>query len=455
MATRTSTYNDIFSFWNEADNDLHAFREACSDPIVVVASDGTISHCNQALLRQTGYVDVELHGKPIDLLMQSYNVQDCELLENNNSAPFEGRYILMTSGVIMHKNRSSLEAKLSFIPLNLGRNAMLVIVCRFASSEDTIATINCSTDYTGIVGNSKPIVAIRDMIALVGKTDSCVLITGESGTGKELVANAIHAASRRAQRPLVKLNCAAMPETLLESELFGHMKGSFTGAEKNSCGLLKAADGGTLFLDEIGDLSIAGQSKLLRVLETQEFNRIGDPATIKIDVRIIAATNQSLSERIQDRLFREDLYYRLSVMEIHMPPLRERTEDISVLVEHFLNSLNSKFKKSIHAVSDEVLNVFLAYSWPGNIRELSHMLERACIVCQDTVIDQHHLPTKLQKSNGRSAVSSERQGVDSAAELQEVLSRTGGNKASAARMLGINRKTLYRHLKKYHVDTSL
>jgi transcriptional regulator with PAS, ATPase and Fis domain len=293
------------------------------------------------------------------------------------------------------------------------------------------------------------------MIALVGKTDSCVLITGESGTGKELVADAIHAASTRAEGPLIKCNCAALPETLLESELFGHMKGSFTGAEKNSVGILKAADGGTLFLDEIGDLSLTGQSKLLRVVENKDFTRIGDQVPTKIDVRIIAATNQSLSCRIQNRLFREDLYYRLNVMGIHMPPLRERTEDIPVLVEHFLNRLNGKLAKSIHAVSDEVLVAFLVYSWPGNIRELSHVLERACIVCQNTVIDLHHLPPELQKNNSRSTLPSGGQSVDSAAVLLDVLGRTGGNKASAARALGINRKTLYRHLKKYHIDTSV
>ena len=452
MATRTRTDNDIFSFWPGVDSDLHAFRDACPDPIVVVASDGTISHCNRALLHQTGYADNELLGKPIDVLLKSFKVQDCELLEKSNPAPFEGRYTLTTSGVVIHKNRSSLEARLSIFPLNVGRNATFVIACCFESSTDTIASSNYITDCPSIVGNSKPVVEIRDMIGLVGKTDSCVLITGESGTGKELVADAIHAASMRAEGPLIKFNCASLPETLLESELFGYVKGSFTGADKNSCGILKAADGGTLFLDEIGDLSLTGQSKLLRVLENKEFSRIGEPIPTKIDVRIIAATNQSLSCCIQDRLFREDLYYRLNVVGIHMPPLRERTEDIPVLVEHFLNRLNSKLAKSIHAVSDDVLLVFLAYSWPGNIRELSHVLERACIVCQDTVIDLHHLPPELKKNNTGSAVPSGRQGVDSAAVLLDVLGRTGGNKAAAARVLGVNRKTLYRQLKKYHIS---
>lgn len=455
MATRTRTDKNIFSFWAEEDNDLHAFKESFSDPIIVVASDGTISHCNQALLSQTGYADVELLGKPIALLVQSYNVQDCELVGNSNPLSFEGRDILITSGVIVHKNRSSLEARLSFVLLNIGREAMVLIMCRFGSSADTREHINVSTGHQRIIGNSKSVFEIRNMIGLVGKTDSCVLITGESGTGKELVADAIHAASMRARGPLIKLNCAAITETLFENELFGHTKGSFTGAEKNSCGLLKAADGGTLFLDEIGDLSLAGQSKLLRVLETREFSRIGEPAPIKTDVRIIAATNHDLSCRIQDRLFRQDLYYRLNVVGIHMPPLRERTEDIPALVEHFLGILNNKFEKSIHAVSEKVLLSFLAYSWPGNIRELNHVLERACIVCQNTVIDLHHLPPELQNNNGRSVVQSGRQGVESVAELQEALRRTGGNKSSAARVLGINRTTLYRHLKKYHISSNV
>jgi transcriptional regulator with PAS, ATPase and Fis domain len=291
------------------------------------------------------------------------------------------------------------------------------------------------------------------MIQLVGETDSMLLITGESGTGKELVAEEIHAVSKRADKPLIKVNCAALPETLLVSELFGYSKGSFTGAVKDSYGLFKAADGGTLFLDEIGDMSADAQSKLLHVLERKEFHRIGDTSPIKIDVRIITATNQQLPYRIQQGLFREDLYYRLNVIQIKMPPLRDRTEDIPALVKHFLGRLNTKLKKNIQAVSDEVLACFMSYTWPGNIRELSHTLEHACIMCRSNVIDMHQLPPGLQNTMNFSELLPENSVMPQADMLKNVLIKTGGNKARAARILGINRKTLYRNLKKYHITS--
>jgi transcriptional regulator with PAS, ATPase and Fis domain len=293
------------------------------------------------------------------------------------------------------------------------------------------------------------------MIALVGKTESSVLITGESGTGKELVAEEIHGASRRSDRPLVKLNCSALPETLLESELFGHVKGSFTGAVKDSFGRFKAADGGTLFLDEIGDISPMVQVKLLRVLESKEFNRIGESLPMKVDVRIIAATNQNLPGLIHRRLFREDLYYRLNVVEIKVPPLRERKEDIPLLVNHFVAMLNLKSKKSISTVSDDVMGFFLAHSWPGNVRELAHVLEHASVVCQQEIICLHHLPPELQKKRILSDWVPEQKGGQESDRLEEVLLRTGGNKARAARALGIDRKTLYRRIKKFNVPTTL
>jgi PAS domain S-box-containing protein len=447
---------------------LLAFAEACGNPIVIISPEGKVSYCNQAFVSQLGYTDAELPGKMMDLLFLYFDTKGCRAIGNQNSADDDGYSTITMNGLIAHKNGSSLPAELTIFPFHIGENELAVLMCRLASHPETIESLDFSANYHDnstapptvssshkMIGTSNSINSIRDMIGLVGKTDSSVLITGESGTGKALVAEALHAASRRADLPLLKLNCAAMPETLLESELFGFMKGSFTGATKDSFGLFKAADGGTLFLDEIGEIATTSQGKLLHVLESQEFHRIGESIPIKIDVRIIAATNQDLHNRIQKGLFREDLYYRLNVIEIQVPPLRERTEDIPSLVEHFLNILNGKLGKLIHGVSDEVLNHFVAHSWPGNVRELTHALEHACIMCPKRLIHLRHLPHELQKSNGISDRLSEPHGMQSPEMIRNTLIKTGGNKALAARILGINRKTLYRKIKKYHLTSSL
>ena len=416
-----------------------------------------------------GYAYEELDQKPISRLFSYFYVDSCRAVENKNLETYNERYTLIMHADIAHKNHSWLPAEVTICPLHINDSSLFVLVCRFASKPNIIESIDASVASDGvsdapqpsvtashrIIGNSTSIACVREMIGLVGKTESSVLITGESGTGKELVAEALHAASRRADRPLVKLNCSALPETLLESELFGHVKGSFTGAVKDSFGRFKAADGGTLFLDEIGDVAPTVQSKLLRVLESQEFNRIGESLPMKVDVRIIAATNQNLPGLIQQRLFREDLYYRLNVIEIKVPALRERIEDIPLLVKHFLDIVNRKFKKSIHAVSDEVMKFFSAHTWPGNIRELAHALEHACVVCQDEVICLHHLPPELQKRRVMADFLPGQKGLQEADRLHEALVRTGGNKARAARILGIDRKTLYRRIKKHNMNSSL
>ena len=356
----------------QAEYGFLAFAESFVDPIAFVSEQGTISYCNRAFLNLLGYTYDRVLGKPIDAVFSYFDVESCLVVDNKNSYSDYERFTLIMSTTVAHQNGTWLPAEVTICPLHFKDSSLVALVCRFSTkldiveSVDSIAASDGVSDVPqteeptshGIIGNSTSIRFVRDMIRLVGSTESSVLITGESGTGKELVAEALHATSKRAAQPLVKLNCSALPDTLLESELFGHVKGSFTGAVKDSLGRFKAADGGTLFLDEIGDVNSMVQSRLLRVLESKEFNRIGESLPMKVDVRIIAATNQNLPCLIQQRLFREDLYYRLNVIEIKVPPLRERTEDIPELVKHFLGMLNRKFKKSIRAVSEEVMAFF-------------------------------------------------------------------------------------------------
>lgn len=458
------SYRDLKdTFLSRVEGEILAFAESFAEPLIVVSSQGTITHCNRSLLRQLGYTEAEIIGMPFDQVFLDFDLENCKELQKSDTS----RHAIRMDGTIAHKNRKPINAELTFFMFHIGDSSQTSIAAVMCRLESQASDEKCSAGYPArsfalsraaapnkkILGNSNAINCTRNMIGLVGETDSSVLITGESGTGKELAAEEIHATSRRAGHPLVKINCAALPETLLESELFGYMKGSFTGAVKDSFGLFKAADEGTLFLDEIGDIAAEGQSKLLHALERREFYRIGDSTPIKVNVRIIAATNQNLPERIQRRLFREDLYYRLNVIEIKMPPLRKRTEDIPPLIEHFLDMLNAKLKKKVRTVSDEVMSFFSDYKWPGNVRELAHALEHACILCQEGVIHMHHLPPELQNK----ASFADRLPVDctmpQAEILRNVLSKTGGNKARAARILGINRKTLYRNLKKYHINS--
>ncbi len=301
----------------------------------------------------------------------------------------------------------------------------------------------------GIVGRSRPMQEIYSLIEVLSGVDSAVLITGESGTGKELVAEALHRLGPRRQKRMVRVNCAALPEALLESELFGHVRGAFTGAISSRAGRFELADGGTLFLDEIGDLSPRMQSRLLRVLQSKEFERLGDSSTVRVNARIIAATNKHLREMVALGEFREDLLYRLEVVGIHVPPLRDRREDIPLLVEHFLAGFNKRISKSVLRLSSDVEEWFMEYRWPGNVRELEHVLEHAVVLCNQDTITMDHLPAHLTDSRGlQVAEVGKRHGIEPES-IRKALQQTAGNKKRAARLLGIDRKTLYRNIAKY------
>ncbi len=304
-----------------------------------------------------------------------------------------------------------------------------------------------------IIGESKRMTDVYSSIDLVSTTKATVMLRGESGTGKELVARAIHYHSDRADKPFIKISCAALPETLLESELFGYEKGAFTGANAMKRGRFELAHTGTLFLDEIGDIPLSTQVKLLRVLQEKEFERLGGVETTRVDIRLIAATNKNLEREVQEGHFREDLYYRLNVIPIFLPSLRERKEDLPLLVQHFLGKANAENGKQIKRVSDEAWEYIMNYSWPGNVRELENALERAVIMCKSDVIDREHFPFDLQANirpldeltNGQIGESHHLPTAIESLEkkmLSNALEKTGGNKRKAARLLGVTERIL-------------
>ncbi len=339
----------------------------------------------------------------------------------------------------------------------------VVLVARDVSELEQLSRRKKRTGLHKLIGSSQAMENIFTLIENVGKVDTTVLVTGESGTGKELVAEALHFESPRKNMPLIKVACTAMPENLLESELFGHKKGSFTGAERDRQGFILQADGGTLFLDEIGDISALMQLRLLRFLQDRTFYPVGEDHPIHVDVRLIAATNADLQKKVQDGSFREDLYYRLKVLDIILPPLRRREGDIQLLAQTFIGRFKKRFQKNIHSLSDQALELMQQYRWPGNVRELEHIIERACVLCSGVTITTAHLPPEItqqddhknpddfdtgrrEQNNPTIVPGNEKDRILAA------LQRTFGNKAQAARILGIDRSTLYRKMSQLQID---
>jgi transcriptional regulator with GAF, ATPase, and Fis domain len=326
----------------------------------------------------------------------------------------------------------------------------------FDQITSILSKVEAKELFPGIIGQCSLMRGIFTQILKVARTDSTVLISGESGTGKELVATSLFEHSFRREKPFIKLNCVAIPEGLLESELFGHEKGSFTGATTQKIGKFEMANGGTIFLDEIGDMPLATQAKLLRVLQEKEFERVGGNKTIRVDVRFIAATNKNLPEMVKQGTFREDLFYRLNVFEIYLPPLRERKEDIPLLSQHFIEQTDNPVK-----LSSQSLQILTAYSWPGNIRELKNTIERSAVLTDTGIIEPAHLALQINESLPTHLVQSDEStpaGIDERLEeiekglIIEALSRSGGIQVKAAEILGINQRSLWHRIKKLGID---
>jgi PAS domain S-box-containing protein len=424
---------------------LEATFRSVMDAIITVDSDLKVIAVNDAAGEICGLTH-EAVGRSFSALPKKCDGRCHEILERTirENRPVKAYRIKCRS-----EDRSGQIATITTSPLlegGGGPSGGVLVVRDETRLADLERDLKERRQFHNIIGKSERMQEIYSLIEDLSDVRSTVLISGESGTGKELVADALHYAGGRGTKHLVKVNCSALPEYLLESELFGHVRGAFTGAVKDKVGRFEMADGGTIFLDEIADVSPRVQLRLLRVLQDMEFERVGDSRPIKVDVRIVAATNQDLVEKVKTGEFREDLFYRLKVVVLAIPPLRERKEDIPILVEHFIKKFNKKFDKQIGAVSEDVIRIFMKYSWPGNVRELEHTMEHAFILCRQNVITVKNLPSDFNMNLEETPVSSNKTAVLNA------LKSANGKKASAARILGISRSTLYRKIEEFGIE---
>ncbi len=432
-------------------SNLEAIFRSVKDAIITVDEDLVILEINEAAEKVCG-ISRDFIGKPLHSFQTNCNGKCQDTLKKTISSK-EAIELYRTE--CEHNGRFRQVVTINTSPLlnNRGAFSGAVMVVRDETRlNDLERDLRERQQFYHIIGKNKEMQKIYTLIEDLADVQTTVLITGESGTGKELVAEAIHYKGKRSSKPLVKVNCSALSESLLESELFGHVKGAFTGADKDKIGRFQKADSGTIFLDEIGDISPRMQLRLLRVIQEKEFERVGDSTPIKADVRIIAASNQDLSRKVKLGEFREDLYYRLKVVEISLPPLRNRTEDIPFLIDHFLQKLNSKLNKNIIDVSEDVKKIFLEYHWPGNVRELEHSLEHAFVTSRQDIITVDQLPKNFKEfQSEKLSYPAEKELVEPNVIL-DALKKTGWNKSKAARLLGINVRTIYRKIEKYNLN---
>ncbi len=449
--------------------------------ILVVDDDLAMGEMCKELLKSKGYAsDVVTSGKEAiekvymdglykivltDLVMP--DMDGIEVLKKIKQQNPQIDVVVMTSyGTVTNAVAAIKLGASDYITKPFKRDELIVVIEKILQMQRLEGEVDrlrleLGEKYTfgNIIGESAKIKKIFEIISNVSNTEANILIQGETGTGKELVARAIHYNSARKNYPFVKVDCAALTETLLESELFGHEKGAFTGAIKDRIGRFRTADHGTIFLDEIGNISLAVQAKLLRVLQDSEFEAVGGDKPIKVDVRIIAATNADLEGNVEKGLFRRDLFYRLNVIRIFLPPLRERTDDIPLLASHFLSIHNEKNRKTVEGISREAINKLMSYTWQGNIRELENVIERAVILCKGKVIEPADIPLYQEKTGFPQGLSGkplqelmdqvERQIIINTLEL------TGADKEKAAKVLQISRASLYNKLNKHKINESL
>jgi DNA-binding NtrC family response regulator len=391
-----------------------------------------------------------------------------ELIAAVPREPFEPSMIIMTAhGTIASAVDAVRKGAFDYLAKPLDRDTLLLTVRR-AAERATLLKENLRLQdqlfgrvrMEGIVGRSPKMAEVVEVLRKIAPSPATVLVRGESGTGKELIARAIHFNSPRRKKPFTPLNCSAIPEQLFESELFGHERGSFTGAEARKEGLFELTQGGTLFLDEIGDLPLAMQAKLLRALQDKEIRRVGGKESLKVDVRVVAATNKDLAKDMAEGRFREDLYYRLAVVTVSLPPLRERREDIRELVEYFVQKYNREYGTRVKGVSAAVLKAFAEYSWPGNIRQLSSVMERAVLLCEGGTIGEDDIRGELRLAHGAAPAGASLEIPDEGLDfealekelLRKALDKAGGVATKAARLLGMSYKAFLYRLEKFHLD---
>lgn len=434
-------------------NKLDAIFNSNIEGIFTIDNDWNITSFNTSAEKITGYKKSEAIGKKC---WEIFNSSICRNGCHMEQTLLLGKAMVDNELEIVQKNGKKIPIRVNSNILINNKNEKIGAVETFldiTEIKNLSAHLNDFFKYENIVGRNKEIKQIISVLESVSQTDTTVLITGESGTGKELAARAIHLNSPRKSGPFIAVNCSAFVESLIESELFGHEKGAFTGAIKTKIGKFELAQGGTLFLDEIGDLSIAVQTKLLRVLETREFERVGGNKIIKMDARIIAATNKNLSEEISKGRFREDLLYRINVINIHLPPLRERMDDLPLIINHFIKTFNQKFNKNIKRFSSSAFDILMEYNWPGNIRELENVIEHSFVLCSEDIIQAECLPKRLREQKFKINISnksySKKSFKDAERELIiSVLEKNNHNHTKTAKELNINPSTLWRKMKK-------
>jgi two-component system, NtrC family, response regulator HydG len=449
---------EIAKYWKTIVDTLH-------DGLMVLDPVGNILAVNPAAERLTGYSADELIGNNCRTL----NCTGCDIYGRGEGKQwcslFVSGEVRAKKCLISDKSRRAVHVVKNASVLKDSQGRLLGAVETFTDiseivrQQQEIDTLrkSCRLEegHHGLLGESQPMLDLFELIQNVAQTDAPVLILGQSGTGKELVARAIHEESLRSEKPFIKVNCAALNENLLESELFGHEKGAYTGADRTRIGRFEASHEGTIFLDEIGDIPLSTQVKLLRVLEEKEIERVGDHKSISVDVRIISATNKDLEILIDQGLFREDLFFRINVFPISCPSLVKRIEDIPVLVKNFIKTISSKGSKEISGLTPEAMEILLGYSWPGNVRELRNTIEYASVLCPGGWVGKEHLPPRISISStvrSPSTSSSTVSWQEEREELINTLRRFRGNQSETARALGVSRVTIWKRIKKYDID---
>jgi len=453
-----SVFKDLLERVRHDDRRLKIILDNLDIGVLTVDRGGHITFFNNRVETITGFNRGDVLGKSCSMIFGNASSHDM-LLFNETIA--DGQARSSTEGEIKTREGQAIPMRANYMAL---KNEDGRIVGGLATIADLSLKYQFNSEIKGrytfydMVGKDPAIVKIFEIVPVVASSDATILIEGPTGTGKDVLVKVIHNAGQRSKKPLVKVNCAALPDNLLESEMFGYVKGAFTGAETDKPGRFQEADGGTIFLDEIGDLPLSLQAKLLRVLEDKEFYPLGSRKTTQVDVRIISATNQNLERLVSEKRFREDLFYRLNVMRLDLPPLKDRRGDIPLLISHILKRLCATRDTMVEKFSNNAMEVLLNYDYPGNVRELQNIIEHALIVCQDRIIERNHLPLSLQGGMPVPLPTEEKRPFDKEIEFSEKtiildrLQKFNWNKGKTAAALDINRTTLWRKMKKYNIS---
>jgi two-component system response regulator HydG len=454
-----STFEELINRIRYDERRLKIILDNLDIGVFTVTRGGHITFFNTQAESISGFDRKEVLGKPCSLILGEGSEDGFSLLKKSikDEKPRSNR-----KGVLTTRDGHSIPIRANYMAL---RNEQGRVVGGLATIQDLSLLYQLNRAITNrytfadMVGKSPSIQKIFDILPVVSDSEATVLIEGPTGTGKDLLAKVIHNASKRAKKPMVKVNCAALPDNLLESEMFGYVKGAFTGADRDKPGRFQEADKGTIFLDEIGDLPLSLQAKLLRVLEDREFYPLGSRKTTKVDVRIIAATNQDLEKLVEANRFREDLFYRLNVIRLELPPLKERKDDIPLLIDHIMKRLSAVKETRVSKISEDAMEALLNYDYPGSIRELENVLEHALTICQEKVIERRHLPLSLQKAVSTKgppeATVEDSEAFSQYSEkvrIVEMLKRHNWHRGKTAQELNMDRTTLWRKIKKYHLS---